>query len=188
MTDIVTGTDPSSPDPAGVAPSPRRARPVRWLAVTLVASVLLLLGAALTGAVAPQVRPEALPPGPAWAGGGQVEIEVTNEAVTSTRLVGAGEAVPGLDLVGVDVAAPDGSRSQLGPDGLVIPGHGRATVVLAYTVTDCGLAALASSDPIPVRFRTPLGLTRTLEIADGGMWANPMFVTSCPAGAGGPVA
>ena len=33
MTDILTGTDPSCPDPAGLEPSPRRARPVRWLAL-----------------------------------------------------------------------------------------------------------------------------------------------------------
>ena len=90
--------------------------------------------------------------------------------------------------MGIDVVAPDGSRSPLGPDGLVIPGHGRATVLLSYTVTDCGLAALASSHPIPLRFRTPLGLTRTIDIDDGGTWANAMAVTSCPAGADGPVA
>ena len=81
-------TDPSGPDerwsdltpPPG---SPRHARPVRWLAATLTLGVLALLAVALTGAVAPQVRP-AVSSGPAWAGGGRVEVEVRNEAVTGT--------------------------------------------------------------------------------------------------------
>lgn len=202
MTDVAAGPDPANPDepspgtscadergpgPTGPSAGSRHARPVRWLAVALTLSVSALLGTALTGALAPQVYPE-VSPGPAWAGGGRVEVEVRNEAVASTRLVDAGEDVPGLDLVGVEVATPDGGRSELGPEGVVIPGGGRATVVLAYDVTDCGLAALASSHRVPLRFRTPLGLTRTLEVRHAGVWANPMAESSCPEGAGGPVA
>ena len=179
-------TDPSGPDerwsdltpPPG---SPRHARPVRWLAATLTLGVLALLAVALTGAVAPQVRP-AVSSGPAWAGGGRVEVEVRNEAVTGTRLVDAGEEAPGLDLVGVEVTTPDGARAELGPDGVVIPGGGRATVVLAYEVTDCEVAALASSRPVPVTFRTPLGLTRTLDVRHEGVWADSMAESSCPQG------
>jgi hypothetical protein len=216
MTDVAAGPDPASPDEPGAGPScagepwadpsrsgerwpdptapgpssPRHARPVRWLAGALTLGVLALLAMALTGAVAPQVRPT-VSQDASWAGAGRVEVEVRNEALAGTRLVEAGEDVPGLDLVGVEVTRPDGFRSALGPDGadgVVIPGGGRATVVLTYEVTDCEFAAQASSRPVPVSFRTPLGLTRTLQVRHEGVWADSMAESSCPGGPGGPVA
>lgn len=178
---------------------PRRGRPVRWLALAIVLTGALSVGAIWTGAIAPQVHIGPPGDGPtAWDGAVLVSLRVENLAAVDTRMLDAGTSGPGLDLVGVGVA-PAGdsvSLSDIGPiepgpgapepgdhlpaDGVDVGGGDAVHVILRYAVTDCRRAAQAEL-PVPVTFRTPLGISRTVDATDD-IWlgALPTLVaTAC---------
>jgi hypothetical protein len=107
-------------------------------------------------------------------------VRMTNDAWASTELAGGGESAPGLRLVATTVATgddavfPDAADLAAGlerddpiaPDGPVSFGHGEtATLTLVWQVTDCAVVP-AHAGPIPVRLRTPLGLSRSVDGPD----------------------
>jgi hypothetical protein len=147
------------------------------------ATVALLLTAVALGPITPRLSRHS------WAWGSlqpgsdlvHMQIRVTNDAWASTELVGGGESVPGLRLVATTVARGDAAAlpeaadlaAHLERDEAIVPdrsvslGPGdQATPAVVWQVTDCA-SVPADPGPVPVRLRTPLGLTRTVDGPSG---------------------
>ncbi len=163
--------EPSSIE-AGWLPRPHL---VRWAALLLVAVVVLLSMSALFGLVTPRVATREQVDSGLLRGSDDLvyaQMVVTNSAYADAELVGAGESVPGLRLTVVSMARGEPGEDDLVPaapsqsddhPASVTLGHGdHATVSLLWQVTDCDEVSVRPPE-IPVRLRTPLGLTRTVR-------------------------
>jgi hypothetical protein len=161
---------------------PPRCHIVAWASAALVATAGLLLVSVALGLFAPRASTDSW----AWAALRpesdlvHMAVRMTNDAWASTELAGGGESAPGLRLVattvatGDDAVSPDAADLAAGlerddpiaPDGPVSFGHGEtATLTLVWQVTDCAVVP-AHAGPIPVRLRTPLGLSRSVDGPD----------------------
>jgi hypothetical protein len=137
------------------------------VAAAVVGATALSLAAVWTGAFAPMVSQAFSDQGPTWSSGMLVvAVHLENEALVGTHIVGAGRSSPGADLVGVAVTPGDRqvvpeAGSTLPDAGVGLGGGQGADVVLRYEV-DCD-RLVASELTVPLRFRTPAGLTRTVD-------------------------
>lgn len=193
MTETTTSPTTSGPAPDDIAWR-GKGRPVRWVAAAVVGATALSLAAVWSGAFAPMVSQTSSGQGPMWSGEMLVvSVHLENEAVVGTRIVAAGRSTPGAELVGVAVTPGDRdvvpeAGSTLPDGGVVLPGGRGADVVLRYEVDCARLAAAAMT--VPVRFRTPAGLTRTIDATeaatfDGNLAGTVAGLCGPPAGGDG---
>jgi hypothetical protein len=175
-----------------------RGHPVRWALGVVTLLVAACLASIWFGALTPRVDVDPL----TWGGDlhsdrRYVVVDVTNDAHSAVRLVGAGESLPGLELTATEVGPDDGDVLRDGDlpelDGPVTIAPGETVaVVLRYRITDC---ERVPGDPpaIPIELRTVLGRTHTvgvddLELPSDGVpapWTLSTLHGSCPAGQAG---
>jgi hypothetical protein len=165
---------------------------VRWVAVAVVSTTLACLAAIGTGAIAPQVEVGTAGSGPTWFDDTLVlTVRVENQAALGTDIVGAGSSAPGVELTGVVVdtdpvgfddlvpspsGAPAPSLAPVTPepgatipDGGVTIGRGQSVDVVLRYALDCEHVA-SGELTVPIRLRTPLGLTRTVDATHATFW------------------
>jgi hypothetical protein len=176
----MTTTDaPTADDPQVDPPSWRpRGRPDRWAAGLLVATLAFLTVSFAFGLLAPRVDTWPAVNGAVPGADDLVysRIEVTNTTpigsgpLPDARLVDGGRSVPGLRLVSVGIEPGDaadgppsmGSAAVDEPRPVTLEPGDTATVTLVWRVTDCARLPI-DPPPIPLVFRTPIGLTRTVD-------------------------
>jgi hypothetical protein len=173
-TDVPTNHDEQL-DPLPWRP---RGRPDRWATALLAATLAFLTLGYTFGLLAPRIDTatpvDGLVPGSDDLVYAHVVVSNTTLAdggfLPDTQLVDAGRSLPGLQLVSLGIKPGDttGEQTAVDASSTVEPARvplrrgDSATVTLVWRVTDCGLVP---TDPpaIPLVFRTPLGLTRTVE-------------------------
>jgi hypothetical protein len=172
-----------------------RGHPVRWAVGVVALLVTACLVSIWFGALTPRVDVDPL----AWRGDlhsdrRYVVVDVTNDAHSAVRLVGAGESLPGLELTATEVGPDDGDvlrdgdLPELDEPVTIAPGE-TVAVVLRYELTDC---ERVPDDPpaIPLELRTVLGRTHTVGVDDLELpgdgepppWTLSTLHDSCPAG------
>lgn len=160
-----------------------RGHVVRWVALVLALTILLLVVSIDFGLLAPRVSAFASTTG-SVAGTDDhafVQMTVINEARGAITVFGPSEAPPGLELVATSVTRDDITITPAPPTIAHAPSERSlrqgetATVTAVWRVTDCDL--LPRDDPgIPVEVRTPLGLRRAVDVTvDSGLEPSPAW-------------
>jgi len=126
----------------------RRAAVRAWLAIAVALGLILGVNALWqSGAFVAQLRwgvfatNQTTPPSDTFG----LDVEITNDGLAALTVLGVGQSVPGLDLVGADRSFP----VRLDPDASL-------RTIITYRITDCAQAPVGSA-PVAVRIQRRWG-------------------------------